>query len=73
MDARAGSIPACITQLPELVEVHLDYNQLTGSLPAFATINSPLVFLTAAYQAGRPHQCSLCVACKRHRLHHGGP
>lgn len=51
-NALSGSIPACFTQLPELVELHLDYNQLTGSLPAFDTANSPMVYFSAAYQVG---------------------
>ncbi len=52
--ACSGSIPACITHLPELVELHLDFNQLTGTLPAFATANSPLVYFSAAFQARPP-------------------
>ena len=51
-NALSGSIPTCFTQLPELVELHLDYNQLTGSLPAFDTANSPMVYFSAAYQVG---------------------
>ena len=51
-NALTGSIPACITGLPQMVEMHLDYNQLTGSIPAFPASNSPLVYFTAAYQVG---------------------
>ncbi|KAK9839237.1 hypothetical protein WJX81_003310 [Elliptochloris bilobata] len=50
-NALSGSIPACIASLPQLVELHLDFNQLTGSLPA-PVANSPLVYLTAAFQMG---------------------
>ena len=41
-NALTGNIPACITQLPQMIEMHLDYNQLTGSIPAFPSSNSPL-------------------------------
>ena len=56
-----GSIPACLTQLPELVELHLDFNQLTGTIPAFATTNSPLAYFSAAFQA----RIRLTAACPR--------
>ena len=46
-NALTGNIPACITQLPQMVEMHLDYNMLTGSIPAFPSSNSPLVYFTA--------------------------
>lgn len=46
----SGSIPACITQLPTMVELHLDFNQLTGVIPNFYTPNSPLTYFSAAYQ-----------------------
>ena len=49
-NALTGSIPACITGLPQMVEMHLDYNQLTGSIPAFPASNSPLVYFTASNQ-----------------------
>jgi hypothetical protein len=37
-----------------MVEMHLDYNALTGSIPAFPKDNSPLVYFTASYQVGPP-------------------
>ena len=51
MRAYSGSIPACLTALPELVELHLDFNQLTSTIPAFPLANSPLVYFSAAFQA----------------------
>ena len=37
-----------------MVEMHLDYNALTGTIPAFPKDNSPLVYFTASYQVGPP-------------------
>ena len=65
-NALTGNIPACITQLPQMVEMHLDYNMLTGAIPAFPSSNSPLVYFTAAYQV-RPDLMPPCV-----RVHDAG-
>ena len=59
-NALTGNIPACITELPQMVEMHLDYNQLTGAIPAFPSSNSPLVYFTASYQV------PLHIACCPH-------
>ena len=71
-NALTGSIPACITELPQMVEMHLDYNQLTGAIPAFPSSNSPLVYFTAAYQVrlciGRCPPASAAIAAQSIQL-----
>lgn len=62
-NALTGNIPACITQLPQMVEMHLDYNQLTGAIPAFPSSNSPLVYFTAAYQVPPVHRSVPFLVC----------
>ena len=36
------------------MELHLDFNQLTGTIPAFATTNSPLEYFSASFQVQAP-------------------
>lgn len=48
-----------------MVEMHLDYNALTGTIPAFPKDNSPLVYFTASYQVGPPCSPAQVAACYR--------
>lgn len=48
----SGSIPSCIANLKNLIELRLDNNRLSGTIPrSTAAKSSKLVYFTAANQA----------------------
>ena len=61
-----SSIPACLIGLKSLVELHLDNNALTGTIPQIPNSkSSKLMYLTAANQvnlaARLPRPCMACA------------
>lgn len=66
----SGSVPACLVNAPNMIELKAGMNNLTGTLPAIPA-SSLLTTLDLGYAVGIPSD-SLCTSCSAQRFKQEG-